>query len=217
MTGFTAYNHAAFAYAQAQWRDAGHDATTPFDANSRVWHRHYRRAFDPYTDKCEYGDPLLREMFAEDVATLLGCDAVVVLPGWERSSGVSRELPIALLFKLPVYDAATFEQIPLSVSIQFARTDETILQEAQRLVHGDRGASYGHPLHDFERSAKIWGAILGCDVTAEQVALCMIGVKISRECNRHKRDNATDIAGYAETLQMVVEERERLAKEPCAR
>jgi hypothetical protein len=32
----------------------------------------------------------------------------------------------------------------------------------------------------------------------------MIGVKMSRECNRPKRDNRVDLAGYAETLDMVV-------------
>ncbi len=80
----------------------------------------------------------------------------------------------------------------------------SILFEARNLVHGDRGEDYGHPFHDFSRTAKIWSAILGVDVTPEQVALCMIGVKISRECHRPKRDNRVDIAGYAEALDMVV-------------
>jgi len=81
---------------------------------------------------------------------------------------------------------------------------ESILFEAHNLVHGVRGEDYGHPYHDFSRTAKIWSAILGVDVTPEQVALCMIGVKISRECNKPKRDNRIDIAGYAEALDMVV-------------
>jgi hypothetical protein len=88
-------------------------------------------------------------------------------------------------------------------------TAETILQEAQRLVHGDRQAAYGHPLDDFTRTAAMWSAILGHAVTAEQVGLCMIAVKVSRQCNAPKRDNMTDAAGYAATVQMVVEERAR--------
>lgn len=86
---------------------------------------------------------------------------------------------------------------------------ETILQEAQRLVHGDRGEAYGHPLDDFSKTAKIWSAILGIDVTPQQVALCMVGVKISREVNAPKRDNRVDGAGYFETLDMVEAELER--------
>lgn len=88
---------------------------------------------------------------------------------------------------------------------------ESILEEAQRLVHGDRQSAYGHPLDDFTRTAAIWSAILEVPVTAEQVGLCMIGVKISRLCNSYKRDSAVDIAGYAATIQMVVEERRRRA------
>jgi hypothetical protein len=93
---------------------------------------------------------------------------------------------------------------------------ESILEEAQRLVHGDRGDDYGHPLDDFARTAQIWTAILGVEVTAEQVGLCMIGVKISRQCNRPKRDNMVDAAGYAETVQMCIHERGRRDDPGCA-
>jgi hypothetical protein len=86
---------------------------------------------------------------------------------------------------------------------------ETTLQEAQRIVHGDRRIDYGHPMDDFARTSLIWQAILGIPVTPEQVALCMVGVKISREVNKPKRDNLVDMAGYAETLNMVHEERQR--------
>jgi len=86
---------------------------------------------------------------------------------------------------------------------------ESILEEAKRIVHGERGENYGHPFEDFSRTAKIWSAILDIKVTPEQVALCMVGVKISREINRPKRDNIVDGAGYFETLDMVKKERSR--------
>jgi hypothetical protein len=37
----------------------------------------------------------------------------------------------------------------------------------------------------------------------------MVALKLSRECNKHGRDNITDACGYLETLMLVVEERER--------
>jgi hypothetical protein len=92
---------------------------------------------------------------------------------------------------------------------------ETILQEAQRLVHGDRGDSYGHPIDDFTRTGAYWGVTLNewrfednrdeefKPVPPELVAMCMMNVKQSREINAPKRDNRTDMAGYAETLDMV--------------
>jgi len=83
----------------------------------------------------------------------------------------------------------------------------SIALEAYKLVVGARQEYYGHPLDDFTRTAKIWSAILGIEVTAEQVGLCMIGVKIARQVNHEKIDNLIDIAGYAETLNLISEKR----------
>src|SRR6266705_7182672 len=82
---------------------------------------------------------------------------------------------------------------------------ESITEEATRLVTGMRRKDYGHPIEDFSRTAKIWSAILGIDVTPNQVALCMVGVKISRQVNTPKRDNLVDAVGYILTLEMVEE------------
>lgn len=88
---------------------------------------------------------------------------------------------------------------------------ETALEEAQRLVHGNRGEDYGHPADDFTRTGRMWGAILDRDdVPPELVGLCMAAVKISREVNKPKRDNRVDLAGYAETVEMIHQRRESL-------
>lgn len=84
---------------------------------------------------------------------------------------------------------------------------QEIADYAVSLVSGDRQNDYGHPLDDFTRAGKIWEAILGVPVSAEQVALCMVGVKIAREVNRQKLDNAVDGIGYFLTLTMVQQER----------
>lgn len=86
----------------------------------------------------------------------------------------------------------------------------SVLLKAQELIHGARNQDYGHPLDDFTRTAKIWSAILDVEVTAEQVALCMMGVKQSRLCNNPGHaDSIIDIAGYAGTYEMVRDERYR--------
>lgn len=86
---------------------------------------------------------------------------------------------------------------------------ESILAEADRLVSEDRDADYGHPFDNFVRIANLWSAILGVGVSAEEAALCMVAVKISRELNSPKRDNRADGAGYFKALDMIVEERAR--------
>lgn len=86
---------------------------------------------------------------------------------------------------------------------------DSILLEAQGLVYGDRNASYGHPYDDYSRTAKLWSAILGFEVTAEQAALCMVAVKLSRACHTFKRDNFVDGAGYFTVAQLIHEEQER--------
>ena len=87
---------------------------------------------------------------------------------------------------------------------------ETILQEADRLVHGDRQGVYGHPFDDFSKTASLWSAVLGMEVTPEQVALCMIMVKISRLMQSpDHRDTQVDVGGYIATYNMVREERHR--------
>jgi hypothetical protein len=89
----------------------------------------------------------------------------------------------------------------------------TALQEAQKLITGDRNRDYDHPLDNFDRIAKGWEVIFDVPVTAEQVGLAMAWVKIAREVYSHKRDNLVDGAGYFGTVDMVVEERERRANQ----
>jgi hypothetical protein len=89
---------------------------------------------------------------------------------------------------------------------------ESVLAEAERLINGPRQADYSHPLDDFTATGRMWGAILGIpDVSPENVALCMVALKVSRESRRHKRDNLTDMAGYAGCAEKVLDERERRA------
>ncbi len=89
----------------------------------------------------------------------------------------------------------------------------SVLIEADGLVHGDRNAAYGHPLDDMSRTAGMVSAMLAHKlrepITAEEIAYIMCQVKLSRQINKPKRDNMTDLAGYAECADWMLDERER--------
>ena len=94
-----------------------------------------------------------------------------------------------------------------------------ILEEAEKILSGARRKDYGTPKESFKRIADYWNAYLchkrdlidksaheedlpyeflrGAYLTNKDVAMLMILFKIAREENKHKRDNAIDIIGYA--------------------
>lgn len=91
--------------------------------------------------------------------------------------------------------------------------DDSILEEAYRLTHGERNTDYGHPLDDYTRTSALWNALLAHKLkeplTPEDTALAMCCVKMSRHVHAPKRDNMTDLAGYAWVVQACTEERAR--------
>ena len=206
MTGYENFNFPAFFAAEEWLEKQGYEVVNPARLDdgdtTKTWEHYIRRDLKIMLDHC---------------------NSIALLDGWEKSRGANIEAFVASQLGFQV-----FEQIEGGFLIQSDRlyiashlnvdlllgdlentmeewlAGQSVLVEAHNLVHGDRGKDYGHPYHDFSRTALIWSAILDIDITPQQVALCMIGVKISRECNKPKRDNRVDIAGYAETLDMVV-------------
>ena len=54
------------------------------------------------------------------------------------------------------------------------------LLDACKVALNSRGQHYGKVLENHSRIAKIWSLILGLEVTEEQVALMMVGLKVAR-------------------------------------
>ena len=212
MTGCPNLNFPAFHAAAERFRKAGWDVANPAEN------------FGGRTD-------LPREAYLRaDVTMLAGCDAIALLPGWPESHGATLEYLLAGELGLEIYDAETMQPakgLPDATVVLEAPAEatglphgwrivgaddeppESVLDEAKRITTADRQSDYGHPRDDFARTAALWTAILarhlrdGEALTAMDVPLCMIVLKVARQTHRHKRDNLVDIAGYARTAAMV--------------
>lgn len=93
-------------------------------------------------------------------------------------------------------------------------TKVAMLHQAQDLIQGQRQSDYGDKLTNFSQIAMLWQATLahklppGVRITPEDVAICMMQVKIARLAKSpdHK-DSIMDIAGYAGCYSILQDER----------
>lgn len=81
----------------------------------------------------------------------------------------------------------------------------SILEEADKIIEGEKRDEYGSTQESFNAIANIWNGILrtgksGITITPQDVALMMIGLKLYREGYKHKIDNLVDIVGYTKCL-----------------
>lgn len=82
--------------------------------------------------------------------------------------------------------------------------ENSILDEAGKIIYGDREKTYDDPGINLRRIAGVWSALLGIPITADQVCLCMIGVKLSRLVHTPThRDSQVDVCGYAALLERI--------------
>jgi hypothetical protein len=81
-----------------------------------------------------------------------------------------------------------------------------LLQHALTVVE-ERGQSYGDATTLFNQIAKRWSLTLGVEITASQVVLCMLDLKLARLSNDPTHtDSMVDVAGYAAVLAEVTKQ-----------
>ena len=95
MRGYEFDNFPAFSAATAQLRLAGIAVSSPAEHDVELGYN----PWDPET----FGCITLEECMQWDLQQVAACDAVILLPGWEESEGVNRELSVALWCGRDVY------------------------------------------------------------------------------------------------------------------
>ena len=74
---------------------------------------------------------------------------------------------------------------------------QSLLDEAKKLIGGNRQQDYGDKLKNHQNIANFWSIFLEKQITAHDVAICMALVKVARLMNQHKKDSYLDMAAYA--------------------
>ncbi len=177
-------NHPAFFEAEETLLKAGHKVINPARMDQEL-------GLDPHNSQMD--SKFIEDCARRDIDAVFECDELVLLPKWEKSKGARAEVSVA-----------QWLEKPLRIYPSMVRLDkEDVCDIAKRLTSYDRQTDYGSPIEDFTKQAKMWAAILGTNVTPQQIAMCMIAVKLSRLTNspRH-RDSVADICGYARCLDL---------------
>jgi hypothetical protein len=88
---------------------------------------------------------------------------------------------------------------------------ENVLQEAQRIIYGDREQTYGSPSKNLETIAQMWNAYTGAlnkdthQLNAQDVAVMMVLLKIARLANQpDHRDSLVDGVGYFALVDRII-------------
>jgi hypothetical protein len=83
---------------------------------------------------------------------------------------------------------------------------QSVLLEAENLINGDRAEAYGLPFDNFRRWRNMCRATERpglVNITAEDLAVVMICLKVSRDTNAAGRDNLVDGSAYFELWNQV--------------
>jgi predicted secreted protein len=84
-----------------------------------------------------------------------------------------------------------------------------ILQKAHEIVYDrkeEKERMYGSFTEGMKRAAEIASACTGKVITAEDMYMCMVALKLSRESYSHKEDNLLDAIAYLAALNNHINE-----------
>lgn len=78
-----------------------------------------------------------------------------------------------------------------------------ILEKANDIINNrteEKERMYGPFSSGMERAAKIASSCTGKNITAKDMYMCMVALKLSRESYNHKEDNLLDAIAYLAAL-----------------
>lgn len=205
MAGMPHGNFPVIRSATRSLRKRGHDVTSPVELNDA----------DGEKLALEHGNPRRVEFLLRDLAIIgdAQIDAVVVLPGWEDSTGAQAEVAFAKSIGKPVLEYAGL--MPLGESLASTRHPlsarfHEILREMADL-HDSKQSDYGTPTDPFAnvRGTADWGipAWEGAMVRGtDKVKRLQNYARTGSLANEGVVDSFMDLAVYAIIARVLFEE-----------
>lgn len=103
MSRIEAFNFPAFDEARDGLHALGYEVISPADLDRAV-------GFDPHTSKVDKA--FLDAAMERDVDAVMRADCIVMLPGWESSTGALAEYALARWRHIPAYEWPSMKEIP---------------------------------------------------------------------------------------------------------
>jgi nucleoside 2-deoxyribosyltransferase len=196
MRGLPEYNFPAFHAAAADLRERGYEVWSPAEHDET-------EGFVPTTGE---GLKTLREYMQTDIPQVLASDALVVLTGWEASTGARLEVHVAHACSIPVLRYPDLEPARHVNSQRFHE-----LLQALGSLHDRKQADYGRDNDPFAnvRGAEEWGvpAWVGAMVRAtDKVRRLQTQAQRGSLANESALDAFDDLAVYALIGRVLFEE-----------
>jgi hypothetical protein len=146
--------------------------------------------------------PRCKTVVAVDYRDFGSSHQCLICHGVELLKLPSRMVPVGLKTKLEEGVATN-----VATSQSKAKGDPTegedVISLARRLTDSDRPSEYGPPEDCFRDIAGMWSEYLGYGVSARDVTMMMILLKICRDKFGKKKDNLVDIIGYARCADLL--------------
>ena len=211
MTGYPAFNYPAFDKAATDLRERGHDVQSPAEMDDPALRAIIVQSPDGDLKALQaqtgegYGNFLARDI---QIVASDAIEAVVVLPGWERSRGATLEVHVAKELGKPILRYPTLE--PVTRRHPSSERFHTILRDLAAL-HDRKSVDYGSEADPFAnvRAASSWGVPewVGAMIRAtDKVRRLESFARRGSLANESAVDAFDDLAVYAVIARVLYEE-----------
>jgi hypothetical protein len=113
MRGLPQWNCQAFIEAESRWMKEGWEVISPYRQDVLLGNDS-RVLSDRELNRLAQDQGWLRKVIKEDVSWICECDALGLIPGWERSLGATVEVALAQFLGLDIYDALSMERVVIN-------------------------------------------------------------------------------------------------------